>query len=189
VTILNSLEREHLFRFLQYHAYLDEGHGCWLWKLAKFGHGYGYFYFLGQVNYVHRLSYAVFIGDFDDTLHVLHKCDVKHCYYPDHLFLGTNADNVADKVAKGRQAKLAGERNPMFGKIGEKAPMFCKGHLIAGEKNASAKLREDQVLEILAKREEGLLIREIAKQYGVCNASIRDILRGKNWKHVQRSVL
>jgi hypothetical protein len=168
-------ESEHLASLLQYYSYLDEGHGCWLWKLGRIGNGYGQFYFRGEPFLTHRLAYAVFNGDFDDDLCILHKCDVKHCLNPDHLFLGTHADNVADKVAKGRQGKgekmaRVGRNNGAFGRTGEKNPM--------------AKLRENQVLEILTQKEAGLSQCQIAKNYGMSQPAISNIIRKKTWKPV-----
>jgi Homeodomain-like domain/NUMOD3 motif len=198
---LSSEERERLAPLLEYNAYLDEGNGCWLAKKNKL-RGYGRFKFRGHRIRIHRLSFAVFNKDFDDTLLVLHRCDVKHCYNPEHLFLGTNDDNMADMVTKGRQAKgerhymfgkpgpmlgRTGDKHPTFGKkvAGERHPMFGKHHS-AGEKNGMVKLREQQIFEILVRHQEGLSYHEIAKDYGVNHKTIYKIVSGKRWKHLQR---
>src|ERR1700747_133246 len=97
---LSSLEREELAPFLEYNTYLDEGHGCWLWKKTKDHYGYGRFWIRTKDIKLHRLAYAIFNGDFDNTLQVLHHCDVRHCLNPEHLFLGTNDDNMADRDTK-----------------------------------------------------------------------------------------
>jgi hypothetical protein len=77
--------------------------GCWIWLGCLNRQGYGS---IGDENYkpqlVHRMSWQVFRGPIPDELHVLHACDVPSCINPDHLFLGTNLDNVADKVKKDR---------------------------------------------------------------------------------------
>jgi hypothetical protein len=174
---LSPLEQQELFIFLEKNVNFDEEHDCWLWKLGKFKQGYGWYWFRNKNIKVHRLAYAVFNKDFDDILHVLHKCDIRHCINPKHLFLGTNADNMADRNAKGRQAK------------GEKNARFKKGHLFVGEKSPHVKLCEQEVVEILAKREVGLSYREIAKRYNVSLGAIQGIVQGRNWKHIQRTAV
>jgi hypothetical protein len=77
--------------------------GCRLWE----GHvnvrtGYGEIKVAGKIEYTHRAAYRAFKGE-PGPLHVLHSCDVRSCINPDHLFLGTNADNIADSMSKGRR--------------------------------------------------------------------------------------
>lgn len=75
---------------------------CWYWAGHVDGIGYGRFAALGE-NKAHRVSYRMFHGDIPEGMKVLHRCDVMACVNPDHLFLGTQMDNVADMIAKGRQ--------------------------------------------------------------------------------------
>ena len=89
----------------------------------------------------HRVSYEIHNGAIPNGLHVLHRCDVPCCVNPSHLFVGTNAENVIDKVSKGRAASMPGELHP------------------------SHVLTEQQVLEIRA--EESLSQRKLAMLYGV----------------------
>lgn len=80
--------------------------GCWLWT-GTIVNGYGTLTLNRKTGQkAHRTSYEAYKGEIPEGMHVLHKCDVRCCINPDHLFLGTNADNVADKVAKGRQAVM-----------------------------------------------------------------------------------
>lgn len=64
--------------------------------------GYGVIYFNGRQTYTHRVSYELHVGPIPDGLFILHRCDVPACVNPDHLFVGSAADNVADMMAKGR---------------------------------------------------------------------------------------
>ena len=171
---LSSLEREELADIIFEKRSLDETRGCWLSKRLTYN-GYAQLRFRGKHIGFHRLSYAFFNGDFDDNLDVLHKCDIKRCFNPEHLFLGTPADNSADMVTKGRSVK------------GEKHYMFGNGHLQTGEKNGHAKLQKHQVIEILTKRKEGLTVPKLAKEYGVSNYAVEDIIYGRRWKNIQRT--
>ena len=95
---------------------------------------------------------------------MLHRCDNPPCCNPDHLFLGTHTENVADMVAKGRHR---GGMSP------EQAPR--------GERHWGAKLTNEQVAAIRAMpRQRGLQTR-LARQYGVSDATISMILNGKAW--------
>lgn len=76
--------------------------GCWLWTGALKPEGYGTFNFQKKWYRAHRLAWELEIGPIPDGLCVLHKCDVPSCVNPDHLFLGTKADNTADMCRKGR---------------------------------------------------------------------------------------
>jgi len=80
--------------------------GCWLWTKTTYGRGYGCMFLTktgGPRNMkAHRFSWELHNGPIPDGLHVLHKCDVRTCVNPDHLFLGTNQDNIDDRVKKGR---------------------------------------------------------------------------------------
>lgn len=87
----------------------DADSGCWLWQGCRV-RGYGHLQVGGRPRRVHRLAYAEFVGPIPPGLHVLHKCDTPACVNPEHLFLGTHADNMADRTRKGRVAHNKGER-------------------------------------------------------------------------------
>lgn len=75
---------------------------CWLWTAYKSDAGYGSFWFKRKLELAHRSSWTLFKGKIPKGIHVLHKCDNPSCVNPRHLFLGTNLDNIMDKVKKGR---------------------------------------------------------------------------------------
>ena len=89
--------------------------GCWAWLAALSSTGYGATSpkrraRFGGEGTAHRLSWKAFKGDIPQGQHVLHHCDVRCCVNPDHLFLGTNADNIRDSMAKGRRKGITRKR-------------------------------------------------------------------------------
>lgn len=85
--------------------------GCWEWTKYRKPNGYGQVKYGGKKHMVHRLSYEVFNGPIPDGLIVRHTCDNPCCYNPEHLLLGTHADNMEDKVTRGRaSSKLTAEQ-------------------------------------------------------------------------------
>lgn len=86
--------------------------GCWLWTGACCGNGYGAFWTGHSSINAHRVSYLLYKGSIPDGLLVRHTCDVPQCVNPEHLLLGTQKQNVADKFFRNRQADVSGERNP-----------------------------------------------------------------------------
>ena len=132
--------------------------GCWLWT-ANVNKRTGY----GQVGVghhatalAHRASYETFKGPLSSRDQVLHKCDVRSCVNPDHLFVGTHADNMRDRQEKGRQAK--------------------------GEHSGLSKLTERDVMAIA---KSSLGSRKLAAVYGVNKSTIQDVRRGRTWKHLK----
>lgn len=144
---------------LQTHHTKDDN-GCWNWNRHRGYWGYGSIKVDSKVELAHRVAYKYLVGDFPQELCVLHKCDNPACINPDHLFLGTNSDNVKDKVRKGRQSK-----------IGE----------YPGEKHHNARLKEQDVLNIRTKQ---LKQSEYATMYGVSQGLISNIQLNKCWKHI-----
>lgn len=81
---------------------VEDNNGCWLFTGTDNGTGYGRFKVNGIRKLTHRVSYELHVGLIPIGLFVLHKCDVRNCINPEHLFLGTHQDNADDKMAKGR---------------------------------------------------------------------------------------
>lgn len=83
----------------------DPVKGCWLWQGAKSSWGYGLIRFQGRTTGTHRIMYEYFFGPLG-TLDACHKCDVKNCVNPFHIFVGTDKDNFADAYKKGLRKRM-----------------------------------------------------------------------------------
>jgi hypothetical protein len=130
---------------------------CWLWTGSTAYYGYGGIRAGGRGGALigtHRFSYILAYGPIPDGMRVLHRCDNPPCVNPAHLFLGTQKDNVADMVKKGRY-------NGPFG----------------------AKLSPDDVREIRRIYKKGMG-RELARKFNVCPSMINYIVTRKVWRHV-----
>lgn len=148
--------------------------GCWLW-MGKVDHQqYGVHGWGPRRIRAHRAAYALAFGPFAKALLICHKCDVPSCVNPGHLFLGTNADNIADMVRKGRNAS------------GERAGAHLHPETrVNGERHWSAKLTEAIVVEIRKKHATGGNPRLLGLEYGVSRECIGWIVRRQTWKHVK----
>ena len=90
-------------RFMR-HVSPEPNTGCWLWEVSCRPNGYGQFApdGSGRPVHAHRAAYELLVGTIPEGMQVCHRCDVRSCVNPDHLFLGTQKDNVDDMRAKGR---------------------------------------------------------------------------------------
>lgn len=121
--------------------------------------GYGTLTIKGKSQKAHRYSYKLTNDGIPEEKLVLHKCDVRCCVNPDHLFVGTHSDNVQDSIAKGR---------------------YYKQRFI-GEDNAQSVLTEKQVLMI---RKSSKTHAELSRVYGVHATTIRYIRTRKLWRYL-----
>lgn len=175
--------------------------GCWLWAGSLVpGHGYGSFNFKGSEQGAHRASYILHRGVIPEGLFVLHKCDVKHCVNPEHLFLGTLRDNAEDRNRKGRQAKgpkLSAALKACWRPDRTGIPL-SKEHRkklsiarlnspknLRGENLYNCKLTSEKVVEIFYSNEEN---RKIAKRFGVHPSQVGNIKHKRAWKHVTHNL-
>lgn len=183
---------------------------CWLWTLGKVS-GYGSFKVKRKYLLAHRVAWTLTNGKIphDGSYHgicVLHRCDVRTCCNPNHLFLGTAADNNTDKKNKGRcnphrgdshhsrthpHLLARGDRHglrlhPEKVKRGDSHYSRIHPELCArGEANGGSKLTNEQVLEIRSTYEVGkTLYRDLSAKFGVTVPVICNIINRKTWKHI-----
>jgi hypothetical protein len=151
--------------------------GCWEWKAARTGNGYGAFRMPrhGKQEGAHRVAYELAHGSIPDEMFVCHVCDNPLCVNPAHLFLGTSADNTQDRSAKGRTSK------------GDKHIFRIHPERHArGERVGAAKLTEDQVLSIRHEYESGgVTLRDLGERFGISSVQCGNIVRGDSWAHVK----
>lgn len=140
--------------------------GCWNWLRAKFHYGHGHIKVGGKARKAHRVSYETFVGPIPIGMMVLHKCDNPSCINPDHLHLGTHADNMAEMSDRGRAAKGCGNH---FGRV-----------KYQGQSNGFAKLTDDAVRQIRG----GLSTKEAVRRFVVSRATVLRVRNGQSWSHV-----
>lgn len=138
--------------------------GCWFWMGSLTQKGYGDVLLIenGKRQHVraHRIAWALYKGTVPPGKMVCHKCDIRCCVNPDHLFLGTASDNVRDMVAKGRSSQQI--RN-------------------FGTKSPHAKITAAAALAIFQSTESEIAL---AARYGICHSTVRRIRQKKKWKHI-----
>lgn len=137
-------------------------HECWEWIGAKRPKGHGCLLYKRGTNIMtaaHRVSYELHRGPVPRHLFVCHKCDNPSCVNPNHLFLGTNQDNVNDMLSKGRQRK--------------------------GSNKPGAKLNEEKARNILELYNSKKMTQsELVRKFGVTKCVIKRIITRTGWKHI-----
>jgi hypothetical protein len=148
--------------------------GCWLWTDACNSTGYGHFTFYPYRQVAaHRFSYELTHGPIPDGLFVCHSCDNRRCVNPDHLFLGTCADNMRDAHAKGRY-RTGDDHNSRL----------HPESLRRGEDHPHAKLTTEAVILIRQDYASGITRKALAARYGVSVDAIARVVRHQLWRHV-----
>ena len=138
-------------------GYVVSANGCWVWQGVLHPHGYGSITVNRRTIRAHRFAYERLVGPIPAGMVVCHRCDNRACVNPEHLWLGTNDENMADMAQKRRAA---------FGR---------RQHL--------AKLDEDKVRQIRAIG-SSMKQRDLAKQFGVSQRAVVMILHNITWRHV-----
>lgn len=146
---------DEVIKYIDANSIIDEDIGCVLWQGCCSNTGYGAINYNGKLWSVHRLVYHILHPD-EELKIIMHICDVRHCWNPDHLINGTIEDNIADCVSKGRHAFGSG--------VG------------------TSVLTEKQILEI---RNSSISCYQLADVYGVAKTTLEAIRRGETWKHVR----
>lgn len=165
---------------------VEKADDCWLWTGLRDIGGYGLIYSGGSDGHhikAHRAAWELAGGTIPDGFIIGHTCDIRLCVRNDdegiyrirdrilirrgHLFLGTHQDNMDDMAAKGRSS---------FTVHPESAPR--------GSTHKSAKLTEQQVVEIRRRAARGERLPALAATFGVTSTAIRFVVTRKNWAHV-----
>lgn len=135
---------------------------CWYWTGNKDKDGYGRIWHKDKNYRITRISAMLWLNfDIYSNLLICHECDNPECFNPQHLFPGTNKDNMKDMVEKNRRT------------------------VKIGEDNLSSKLTESQVIEIRRlKKEDNKTIKEIAAIFSISHQHINEIVYGRYWKHL-----
>lgn len=139
--------------------------GCWLWQGADTGAGYGAMRYMNKRQDAHRVAWQIFRGPIPNGKFVLHRCDVKYCVNPDHLFLGTQQDNMTDMERKGRKQDY-NKRQIIYAR---------------GEENGRSKLTAMQVIAIRGDHRRHKII---GHEYGISEDYVWKIQNRKKWRHI-----
>lgn len=158
--------------------------GCWEWQGGRKRHGYGRVRIDGASTGAHRVAWTLANGPVPEGLHVLHRCDNPPCIRPDHLFLGTPADNAEDRTAKGRSGPRCGV-SPASAARGERHWTRQRPDEVRrGELAGRARLTAEKVLDIRRRHAAGESLSALGREYGVTHVSIAAVVARRSWAHI-----
>jgi hypothetical protein len=143
-------------RFMEH---VNKTPSCWIWTASTDRDGYGHMWVDGKLIPTHRLAYLLFVGDIQNNFYVLHSCDNPICVNPNHLFLGSQTDNMQDMIKKNRIPPRSGENN------------------------GRSKITQKQAVEIKEKYSTGKFTQaQLSDEYGISKSAIAYITRCEHWK-------
>lgn len=171
-------------------AKVDQSDNCWLWTAAHRPAGYGTYYVDRYPKLAHRVAWELTYGDIPTEMYVCHTCDNPPCVRPDHLFLGSRADNTADARHKGRLQRTPGAlircewcgTQRYYDAHRARGRRYCS---TACQRAGNRKLTENIVRDIrdrLAEGRESLAV--IGRAFGVSQSMVWQIAHRKAWAHV-----
>lgn len=158
-----SLAETQTAQFVRFMTHVSVGHGrgeCWAWSGNRPDGRYGHFSINGAIVKAHRWMYQFLNGPIPEGLVVRHRCDNPACVNPQHLDIGTPAQNAADMVERGRNDNRKGERHPL------------------------AQVSASAVLMIRREAANGRTQSAIAKEFGISRQQVGKIIRRDNWGHI-----
>lgn len=154
--------------------------GCWLWSGSAMRDGYGRVCQRGKTVLAHRWAWELTHGPIPAGLFICHRCDVRGCCNPAHLFLGTHADNMADRNRKGRHARGASFSRRIERWAAENPQAVAKG-----ERHGMARITTEQVQAVRsAYGAGGVSQAELARRFGMTRQLISKIVLRTRWRHV-----
>lgn len=155
-------------------ARVDTAGECWTWTAGRSKQGYGWFSCQAVRWAAHRFSWVLHFGPIPPGIDVLHSCDNPPCVRPDHLFLGTDADNAADKESKGRGNHPSGLRH---------GSRTRPDRVLRGERHPGAKLTAPDVMVIRRRYAAGGVSQQLlAREFGVARSTVCAVVRGEHWR-------
>ena len=171
-----KLDKKTLDRFWSKVDKTSNPNGCWEFSITEKA-GYGCFSIKGKKYKAHRISYKLYYGKIPNGLNILHHCDNKKCINPDHLFAGTQQDNIKDMVNKNRHAK----GKYLSKKIKERKRKHPEDTFY-GEQSPNAKLTNEQANQIRQEYIPRLIsLNYLAKKYNVAKCTILKIIQNKTY--------
>lgn len=156
--LADSKKHQDIAQVLLNNRQLDASTGCWLWTKSG-SSGYGTVHWKGEYWRVHRIAAVLWLEPpTAEKNFVCHRCDVRACFNPEHLYWGNAADNMRDALNRGRRA--------------------------VGEQHSRAKVTAEQVREIRTRYAQGETGRVLATAYGISLTATHCIIRRKSWAHI-----